>query len=154
MSIKHYPTKIKSDEGTSQEWGYLPAVANAGTGQKTSQDIFLVILIVLVAFASFGLGRLSVSSQTPSAGVAFEPATAALAQSPGSQTASAAKVSDTPQAAHASGSVVASKSGTKYHFPWCSGALRIKEENKIWFATTDEAKKAGYTPASNCKGLN
>ena len=24
----------------------------------------------------------------------------------------------------------------------------------IWFATTDEAKKAGYTPASNCKGLN
>jgi methylphosphotriester-DNA--protein-cysteine methyltransferase len=49
--------------------------------------------------------------------------------------------------------VVASKNGAKYHYLWCSGAQSIKEENKIFFNSIEEAQKAGYTPASNCKGL-
>lgn len=51
------------------------------------------------------------------------------------------------------GGYVGSKHGTKYHLPWCSGALRIKDENKVWFTTKEEAEAAGYTPASNCKGI-
>ncbi len=51
------------------------------------------------------------------------------------------------------GGYVASKNGTKYHFPWCGSAKQIKEENKIWFKTKAEAEAAGYTPASNCKGI-
>lgn len=51
------------------------------------------------------------------------------------------------------GQLVGSKNGTKYHYPWCSGAERIKEENKIWFQSAEEAKRAGYTPAANCPGL-
>jgi len=51
------------------------------------------------------------------------------------------------------GKYVASKNGSKYHFPWCSGATRMKEENKIWFETKEAAEKAGYGPAANCKGL-
>jgi len=51
------------------------------------------------------------------------------------------------------GSIVASKNGAKYYFTWCSGATRIKEENKVWFESETEAKNAGYAPASNCKGL-
>ena len=49
--------------------------------------------------------------------------------------------------------LVASVNGSKYHLPWCSGATRIKEKNKIWFADEKEARAAGYTPAANCKGL-
>jgi methylphosphotriester-DNA--protein-cysteine methyltransferase len=52
-----------------------------------------------------------------------------------------------------SGSYVASKNGTKYHYPWCSGAKRIKDENKVWFDTVEQARAAGYTPAANCPGL-
>ena len=48
---------------------------------------------------------------------------------------------------------VASKSGTKYYLPSCSGASRIKEENKVWFASVEEAKARGLEPASGCKGL-
>lgn len=48
---------------------------------------------------------------------------------------------------------VASKNGTKYHLPTCSGAKRIKEENKIWFDSKTEAEQAGYEPAKNCKGI-
>lgn len=49
--------------------------------------------------------------------------------------------------------VVASKSGTKYHYPWCSGAARISAANKITFSTITAARAKGYTPASNCPGL-
>lgn len=48
---------------------------------------------------------------------------------------------------------VASKTGTKYHLPTCAGAKQIKEENKVWFSTKEEAEAAGYTPATNCKGI-
>jgi hypothetical protein len=51
------------------------------------------------------------------------------------------------------GNLVASKNGTKYHFLWCPGASTIKEENKIYFTSKEEAEKAGYKPAVNCKGL-
>ena len=48
---------------------------------------------------------------------------------------------------------VASKSGTKYYLPTCSGVGRIKEENKVWYATKADAEAAGLTPATNCPGL-
>ncbi len=49
--------------------------------------------------------------------------------------------------------VVASKAaGSKlYHHPWCSGAQRIKETNKLWFPTEADAITAGYTLAANCQ---
>jgi hypothetical protein len=51
------------------------------------------------------------------------------------------------------GAYVASKNSNKFHLPWCSGALRISDANKIWFQTKEEAIKKGYEPASNCKGM-
>jgi hypothetical protein len=49
--------------------------------------------------------------------------------------------------------LVASKSGTKVYYVWCSGVSRIKPENKVFFDTVDEALNKGYTKASNCPGL-
>lgn len=51
------------------------------------------------------------------------------------------------------GLYVGSKSGSKYHLPNCPGALRISAENKVFFASKEEALAKGYTPAANCKGL-
>lgn len=47
--------------------------------------------------------------------------------------------------------IVASSGGKKYYFVWCKGVSNLKESNKIYFATEDLAKKAGYTLANNCK---
>jgi len=47
-------------------------------------------------------------------------------------------------------SVVASKKGSKYHFPWCVGASQIKEENKVWYENEEEAIRAGLEKAKNC----
>jgi len=99
------------------------------------QDIFIVLLLIIVSTTSFGLGRLSAidESKTPLK-INFE----------ASQQANIANIV---------GKYVASKNGTKYHLPWCSGAQRISEKNKIWFKTKEEAENKGYTPASNCKGI-
>lgn len=106
-----------------------------------STDLLIITIIILVGFASFGLGRLSVQN-TKRIPVTIVGAT--------SQTASVGSSNNSPIK---SGKVVASRNGTKYHFPWCSGAKRIAKQNLITFSSTDEAQKAGYTPASNCKGL-
>jgi hypothetical protein len=50
-------------------------------------------------------------------------------------------------------SVVASRGGTKYYLPWCAGADRITDANKVWFASPEAAAASGYEPAANCDGL-
>lgn len=47
----------------------------------------------------------------------------------------------------AQGKYLASKNGTKYYTPTCSGAKRIKEENRIWFNSAEDAILQGYSAA-------
>jgi hypothetical protein len=54
-----------------------------------------------------------------------------------------------PQATTNAASFVASVSGAKYYFLTCAETKRIKEENKIFFKTEQEAIDAGYS-ASSC----
>lgn len=113
---------------------------------KKASDLFIAAIIILVGFASFGLGRLSrIDEQKSPVQVQYPQDYEA------SVISSTANTDDIAPAD--SGLLVASRNGSKYHFPWCSGAQRIKEENKIWFSSTEEAMKAGYSPAANCKGL-
>ena len=57
----------------------------------------------------------------------------------------------TPQQPTAtSGKYVGSVKSDKYHLPTCEWAERIKDENRIWFQTEEEAIKAGYKPCSVC----
>lgn len=110
------------------------------------KDLIIIIVIILVASISFGLGRLSKirENRVP---ITIENLGASVEA--GFRVAPAAET----QIQQDSGAVVASKNGTKYHYPWCAGAQQIKEENKIYFSSIEEAREAGYTPASNCKGL-
>lgn len=116
-------------------------------------DLYVAAIIFLTALTSFGLGRLSVLWPEK------EPITIKNYELGIKNNGTAVKMASTTSSnslfiiPNSSGKYVASKSGSAYHFPWCSGALRIKEENKIWFETKEEAEKAGYKPAGNCEGL-
>ncbi|MEK7585260.1 MAG: hypothetical protein AAB455_02005 [Patescibacteria group bacterium] len=103
----------------------------------------------LVALIAFGLGRLSRLEEAREPVRIENVATPALVSS--KITTSTTSIS--AQTSSQAGQFVGSKNGTKYHYPWCSGAQRIKEENKVWFASKEEAATKGYTPASNCPGL-
>lgn len=46
--------------------------------------------------------------------------------------------------------VLGSTSGTTYTYAWCSDALRIKEENKIFFVNEEEAQRAGRRLSKRC----
>lgn len=46
---------------------------------------------------------------------------------------------------------VASKTGTKYYPSDCGSVSRIKEENRVYFGTEDEAKDKGYERTTACK---
>ena len=120
--------------------------------EENRQDLYIATIIFLVGMASFGLGRLSVSwpkkeSITITNGELQMPngKKAKNNKNPSLGVGSASSSSK--------GRYVASKSGTAYHYPWCPGALKIKEENKIWFQTKEEAESRGLKPAGNCEGL-
>ncbi len=120
------------------------------------QDSILLGAVALLGVVAFGLGRLSAGEgRTPVAlCTGFEQAEAREAQgTPPQVAASVAAVGAVTPPSAARGAVVGSRSGTTYHLPWCSGAQRIKEENKVWFASREAAEAAGYHKAKNCKGL-
>ncbi len=50
-----------------------------------------------------------------------------------------------PHRSEATGAWVASKTGKKYYPADSAGAKKIKEENRVSFATEEEAQKAGYS---------
>lgn len=123
-------------------------------------DLFVVLVIILVGIASFGLGRLSTLPgrepvkiyQNPASGTAFL-STASAGRELGQGRGIGQNQGTSPSAPRSEGKYVASKNGSVYHLPSCSGAKRIKEENKIWFDTTEAAELAGYRKAANCEGL-
>lgn len=45
----------------------------------------------------------------------------------------------------------ASKSGKTYTFSWCSGSAKIKEKNKITFASEEQAKASGRILSKLCQ---
>jgi hypothetical protein len=109
---------------------------------RKARDVSLIVIVVALAVVSFGLGRLSVDEQK----------TVPVALCAQAVPSTAVSDQTTPVPALIS-TYVASKNSTVYHFPWCSGAKRISDSNRITFKTKEEAEQAGYRPAANCKGL-
>lgn len=106
------------------------------------------LIIVLVGVASFNLGILSQKGgHEPieirnSGGIVLSDQTQASSSSvPPTESNSTSTLVR----------IVASKNGKAYFFTSCSGASRISEKNKIYFDSEDEAVKAGYYLAANCK---
>ncbi len=107
------------------------------------KEFLVPTLIVLVGIASFCLGRLSVLEMgKPSLSISYPENY--------ERTLPAAAEGLT---ALGGGAVVASKNGTRYFYPDCSGAKGISESNRVSFPSAQEARKAGYLPAAHCNGL-
>ncbi len=116
--------------------------------KQYEREIFILAGVFIFGTLAFGLGRLSkieggkipVKIEIPNS----------LNSSKGVIGEGAISLEEFPPSV---GLLVASRNGSKYHFPWCPGALQISEANKIWFQSEEQAEKAGYEPAANCKGL-
>lgn len=98
------------------------------------KSIVLILIIVLTGTGSFGLGRLSVMEKERG-----EERAAIIMPKLRELSVDESQFS-----------FVASKNGTKYYTIGCKSADRIKEENKIYFETVEEARETGLEPASGC----
>ena len=121
---------------------------------KIPTELLVLLLVIISSCVSFLLGvSMGKESREVSASIVpveliFAPQDASLS---GVDTDLTAPTYTVGQAAGVSGSYVASRNGTKYYAPWCGTVSRIKEENKVWFATEAEAVAAGFAKAENCK---
>ena len=136
----------------------VPMISRVKEGLDLKEDLFIVFSIILIGMAGFGLGKLSALEKGRDQ-VQIKPANF-IATSTISSNINTNITANVPMSASAmiatesaKGMLLASKNGTKYHFPWCAGAKQIAEKNMIWFNSYEEAQKAGYTAASNCPGL-
>lgn len=114
-------------------------------------DVFLGAIIILVAFGSFGLGRLSAIEKTKTP-MRIENAPLVTSETFATTTTRESGAGFVA-GKEGSSSLIGSRNGTKYHYVWCAGAQKITEANRIYFASKEDASSRGYTPASNCKGL-
>ncbi|MBI4224724.1 MAG: hypothetical protein HY617_00160 [Candidatus Sungbacteria bacterium] len=125
-----------------------------GLLSENKSDVLTAAIIFLIGMASFGLGRLSVSLPQRELIRLEDPASSREQAAEMSAEPMLKDSSDIPvPAALKNGAFVASKSGSVYYAVWCSGVSRIREENKVWFQTKEDAKAQGYRPAKNCPGL-
>ncbi|MFA6514837.1 MAG: hypothetical protein WCT42_01060 [Candidatus Paceibacterota bacterium] len=112
--------------------------------------ILYLFIIVGVGVGSFGLGRFSANNSLndsePISIIDNSSIDTSLDKNIDNNKISNLQ-SDQPQERR----YVASKNGKMYYSLGCSGAKRIKKENEVWFSTSLDAEKSGYTRSSTCK---
>ncbi len=132
MSIDDFLDKIKGKSGID------------------SSTFVCLCIIVLVGVSSFGLGRLSIISSEDRGGVIIKSDQILNLQKE--------EIKNIKELGNTNNNIstkermyVASKNGKLYYSIGCSGAKRISPANELWFASSLEAEKAGYTLSSSCK---
>lgn len=129
----------------------LELARKTGEWAKINQaDIAIFIGFILVALVAFGAGRLSAPEIVKNPVVIDESGVKSEANLLDSVSQSLAAPAGETGAGQASakGLFVASRGGTKYHWPWCSYGEKIKLANQIWFNSEKEAQAAGYSPCA------
>ena len=122
---------------------------------EQGKDLLLVSIVLLVGLGSFELGRLS--AQNRQGGLKIEypgpdsPKDANMTQSGNRTDTSSSSASAINSIVSESGkNFFASKKGKKYYTASCSAGKTIKQENRVYFTTGEEAEAAGYTLSSSC----
>jgi len=109
---------------------------------NTGKDILTVIIVILVGLGSFGLGRLSKESKNGVLRVEYADNEASIIESINEPQSSLKQIN---------GTFFASSRGSKYYSLSCSGGKTIKQENRVYFNTREEAEIAGYELSSSCR---
>ena len=144
----------------------------SGTIQsEKGKDILTVIIIILVGLGCFELGRLSVENSLSDAKISPSDSSQTTTDTT-NQTANVISVTKstnntfltkiqnsnpaglTPASAgwaQTGKNFFASSKGKKYYPIDCSAGKNIKQENRIYFTTWEEAQRAGYTLSSACQ---
>jgi predicted nucleic acid binding AN1-type Zn finger protein len=140
---------VKDREGSQR-----PSVFN-GVKQfiqsEKGKDVLIVIIIILVGLGSFELGRLS-KNDIGSPKMEYKDPNSAQDANITDSAVNGLPQDKSSTIINSSGkNFFASSKGKKYYTINCSAGKTIKQENRVYFTTGEEAEKAGYTLSSECK---
>ncbi|MEZ4103636.1 MAG: hypothetical protein R3B55_03780 [Candidatus Paceibacterota bacterium] len=99
------------------------------------KEYLIIIIMVLMSVASFGLGRMSVLESKTKGEEEVEFVIPELSKI---------------DMGFSGFNYLASINGTKYYPRGCKAANRIKVENRIYFKSGSDAQKTGYGYSSSC----
>ncbi|MFA6177541.1 MAG: hypothetical protein WC694_01445 [Candidatus Paceibacterota bacterium] len=122
---------------------------NVTIQSEKGKDILIVVIVILVGLGSFELGRLS--KENTSKGIKIEYSDQNTSQASANAIST---ISDfqRPNSDNFSGKTFfASRKGSKYYSLGCSAGKTIKQENRVYFTTGEEAEVAGYALSSSCR---
>lgn len=173
MSIKEVGKKSNPPKALPNEEEFdIVSVDSVAQNKGTLNEALLYVgIVVLMGGISFGVGKLVAYSNSratvtishidafseqvasPATFRTVKPQEKTVTPQKTTKTAPVEQKPETKTSTLTSGPIVASKNGSKYYLISCSGAKRISEANKIYFATEQDAKDAGLSPSSTCKGL-
>lgn len=105
---------------------------------ENEDKIILVIGFILVAFLSFGAGKLS-ETYRPETPIVFKNAPDCPNSSADSAVASSAT-----NGTKTEGKIIGNKNSKIYHYPGSASYNKISPENRVYFDTETDAQKAGY----------
>ncbi len=113
---------------------------------EKGKDILVIVIIILVGLGAFELGRLSKESKNSGIEIEYlnQTGTQANVVSATNSATNTAPVSSRKN-------FFASNRGSKYYPVGCAGGKNIKQENKIYFVTSEEAEGAGYELSDTCR---
>jgi len=125
----------------------------------TGKDLLILLIIILVGLASFQLGRLSKGEIKPNIDINYPNQTAQALNSlnqindsnKSAEDEKIAKSYEFDGVDMTGRNFFASSRGSKYYPFGCSAGKTIKQENRIYFDTEEQAKEKGYTKSSSCK---
>ena len=113
--------------------------------------LYNIAIIVVVGIFAFWLGRLSNSDKntdkSSQESIVISNNSPTLNKNNQLKSNSSDNSVDTVE----KGKYVASKNGKLYYTLSCAGVKRIKEENKVYFDTAQDAEKIGLTRSASCK---
>lgn len=113
-------------------------------GRRYQNTIFAAFILISVFFIGLGLGLLTKPNKTTPIIIDKNVKINLSAQ----QSEFLGNTGKSPN--FSGGNFVASINGKNYYPKDCLSAKRIKEENMIWFNSSEEAEADGYIPAKNC----
>lgn len=116
--------------------------------RKNLEDTSIVVIVILVGVGGFGLGKLSSNEKRGIKNNSVDSSSYSASLLPQFEEEARDQNERTDPI-----EVIGSKNSDKYHYPWCPGFKQISDANKVVFASKEDAEKAGYTKASNCKEI-
>lgn len=121
---------------------------------KKGENLIILLIIIFVGVSSFLLGRMSVESKNSAFNIIYPDGSTYkegnINNTQKSQISPKIEQSNNNTNPVINGNFFASKRGHKYYPLGCSAGKTIKDENRIWFDTREEAMASGFELSSSC----